>query len=81
MRTHFSDPANLGPFSELQFFGSPRTIRRQIERYLEVGFNKFIVTVNTPHIPQRLRHEWLGRFAREVAPEFSRSFGKSRAAA
>lgn len=81
VRTHFSDPANLGPFSALQFFGSPKTIRRQIERYAALGFNKFIVTVNTPGIPQALRHEWLTRFAREVAPEFARSFRAGRAAA
>lgn len=81
VRTHFSDPANLGPFSALQFFGSPKTIRRQVERYAALGFNKFIVTVNTPGIPQALRHEWLTRFAREVAPEFARSFRAGRAAA
>ena len=81
VRTHFSDPANIDLFSALQFFGSPKTVRRQIERYAALGFNKFIVTVNTPGIPQKLRHEWLTRFAREVAPEFSRSFGQRRSAA
>src|SRR5690606_35073481 len=81
VRAHFSDPANLGPFSALQFFGTPKTIRRQVGRYTALGFNKFIVTVNTPGIPQKLRHEWLTRFARDVAPEFAASFGKGRAAA
>jgi len=80
IRITHSDPNNLDHFNSLQFFGTPKTIRRQIERYLELGFDKFIVTTNTPGIPQRLRHEWLTRFAREVAPEFSSSF-RTRAAA
>lgn len=81
VRTHFSDPDNIAPFGALQFFGSPKTVRRQVERYAALGFNKFIVTVNTPGIPQQLRHEWLTRFAREVAPEFVQSFGQTRSAA
>jgi alkanesulfonate monooxygenase SsuD/methylene tetrahydromethanopterin reductase-like flavin-dependent oxidoreductase (luciferase family) len=81
VRIEHSDPRNLGPFNALQFFGSPATIRRQVERYAAVGFNKFIVTVNTPDIPKRLRHEWLTRFAREVAPEFSPAQARRRSAA
>ena len=80
IRIVHSDPNNLDQFNSLQFFGTPKTIRRQVERYLELGFNKFIVTTNTPGIPKRLRHEWLTRFAREVAPEFAASF-RSHAAA
>lgn len=80
IRIVHSDPANLDHFNSLQFFGTPKTIRRQVERYLELGFDKFIVTTNTPGIPQRLRHEWLTRFAKEVAPEFSSAF-RNRAAA
>jgi alkanesulfonate monooxygenase SsuD/methylene tetrahydromethanopterin reductase-like flavin-dependent oxidoreductase (luciferase family) len=81
VRIEHSDPRNLGPFNALQFFGSPATIRRQVERYAAVGFNKSIVTVNTPDIPKRLRHEWLTRFAREVAPEFSPAQARRRSAA
>ena len=81
VRTHFSDPANIPPFAALQFFGSPKTVRRQVERYAALGFNKFIVTVNTPGIPQKLRHEWLARFAREVMPEFRETYGRAKPAA
>lgn len=81
VRAHHSDPRNLDQFNSLQFFGSPATVRRQVQRYAELGFNKFIVTVNTPDIPRRQRHEWLTRFAREVAPEFSSAFRRPRAAA
>ena len=81
VRTHFSDPANIPPFGALQFFGSPKTVRRQVERYAALGFNKFIVTVNTPDIPQKLRHEWLTRFAREVMPEFRESYARPKPAA
>ncbi|MCW5773226.1 MAG: LLM class flavin-dependent oxidoreductase [Rhodospirillaceae bacterium] len=81
VRIEHSDPRNLDQFNSLQFFGSPGTIRRQVERYAALGFNKFIVTVNTPDIPKRLRHEWLTRFAREVAPEFAPQQARRRSAA
>jgi alkanesulfonate monooxygenase SsuD/methylene tetrahydromethanopterin reductase-like flavin-dependent oxidoreductase (luciferase family) len=80
VRVEHSDPKNLDNFIALQFFGSPETVRRQVQRYVDAGFDKFIVTTNTPDIPQRLRHHWLTRFAREVAPEFSKSF-RARSAA
>lgn len=80
VRIVHSDPRNLDQFNSLQFFGSPATVRRQVERYAALGFNKFIVTVNTPDIPKRLRHEWLARFAREVAPEFSPAQARRSAA-
>jgi alkanesulfonate monooxygenase SsuD/methylene tetrahydromethanopterin reductase-like flavin-dependent oxidoreductase (luciferase family) len=55
----------------LQFFGSPETVRRRLQTYIDLGFNKFVVTTNTPDIPRALRHQWLARFAREVMPEFA----------
>ena len=80
VRVEHSDPENLDDFISLQFFGSPETIRRQVQRYIEAGFDKFIVTANTPDIPKHLRHHWLTRFAREVAPDFSESMRKRNAA-
>jgi alkanesulfonate monooxygenase SsuD/methylene tetrahydromethanopterin reductase-like flavin-dependent oxidoreductase (luciferase family) len=80
MRERFSNPANLDDFIDLQFIGSPRTIRNRLQGYAELGFDKFVVTTNTPGIPQALRHHWLTRFATEVAPEFSAAFGNRQAA-
>ena len=80
VRVVHSDPANLDDFIALQFFGSPETIRRQVQRYIDAGFDKFIVTANTPDIPKRLRHHWLTRFAREVAPDFSKAMRERSAA-
>ena len=71
MREHLSNPDNLDEFMSLQFFGSPETIRRRLQTYIDLGFNKFVVTTNTPDIPRALRHQWLARFAREVMPEFA----------
>jgi alkanesulfonate monooxygenase SsuD/methylene tetrahydromethanopterin reductase-like flavin-dependent oxidoreductase (luciferase family) len=80
VRVEHSDPKNLDNFISLQFFGSPETIRRRVQSYIDAGFDKFIVTANTPDIPKSLRHHWLRRFAREVAPDFSKAM-RERAAA
>jgi alkanesulfonate monooxygenase SsuD/methylene tetrahydromethanopterin reductase-like flavin-dependent oxidoreductase (luciferase family) len=70
-RMRLSDPKNLDGFIDLQLVGTPQTVRRKLQRYIDIGFNKFVVTTNTPGIPASLRHQWLERFAREVGPEFS----------
>jgi alkanesulfonate monooxygenase SsuD/methylene tetrahydromethanopterin reductase-like flavin-dependent oxidoreductase (luciferase family) len=51
--------------------GSPETVRRRLQAYIDLGFNKFVVTTNTPDIPRGRRHQWLARFAREVMPDFA----------
>jgi alkanesulfonate monooxygenase SsuD/methylene tetrahydromethanopterin reductase-like flavin-dependent oxidoreductase (luciferase family) len=73
-RVNFCNPDNLGPFMKLQFFGSPATVRERVQQYVDIGFNHFIVMAATPGIPQALRRNWLGRFAKEVAPHFSDEF-------
>ena len=80
MRERYSNPANLDDFIDLQLMGSPETVRRKLQSYVDLGFDKFVVTTNTPGIPQALRHQWLRRFANEVAPDFSSAFGKRQAA-
>ncbi|MFO0998485.1 MAG: LLM class flavin-dependent oxidoreductase [Alphaproteobacteria bacterium] len=74
------DPATMDPWIDQQICGSPATARRQIERYVEMGFNSFIVQLATYEVPRSVRHEMLTRFAREVAPEFSSAFKGTKAA-
>jgi len=77
-RVAYCNPDNLGPFNSLQFFGSARTVRDRVQQYIDVGFNNFIVMAATPGIPQHLRRDWLGRFARDVAPHFANGFVEGR---
>jgi alkanesulfonate monooxygenase SsuD/methylene tetrahydromethanopterin reductase-like flavin-dependent oxidoreductase (luciferase family) len=77
-RKAMSNPDNLGPFSQVQLFGSPDTVRERVQKYIDVGFNNLIVMTATPDIPQAMRRRWLSRFATEVAPHFSPSFGKAK---
>jgi len=71
------DPAELGPWMDLQLIGSPATVRRQVARYAEAGFDRIVVQTAYAGVPRALRHESLRRFAREVAPEFSARFRKA----
>ena len=70
MREFLCNPDNLDEFMSLQLIGSPETVRRRLQAYIDLGFDKFVVTTNTPDIPSKRRHHWLARFAREVMPEF-----------
>ena len=65
-----TDPANIPLWADGQFVGSPETVRRRVEEYVEAGFNSFLILTATPGVPRRHRQTWLGRFADEVAPCF-----------
>ena len=72
--TRLSNPDNLGPYIDVTFVGSAETVRERVQEYLDCGFNNLMVMPSSPGIPQGLRHDWLERFAKEVAPEFSSRF-------
>jgi alkanesulfonate monooxygenase SsuD/methylene tetrahydromethanopterin reductase-like flavin-dependent oxidoreductase (luciferase family) len=76
--TRFSDPANLDPYIDVTFVGGAETVIRQVQNYIDCGFNNFMVMASSPGIPQGLRQEWLERFAKDVAPHFSAKFGKAK---
>jgi alkanesulfonate monooxygenase SsuD/methylene tetrahydromethanopterin reductase-like flavin-dependent oxidoreductase (luciferase family) len=80
-RINFSNPANLDPLLDVSLIGSPQTIRRRLEEYIDIGFNSFILHTGTPGVPTKLRAEWLTRFAREIAPEYAPGFGRRNAQA
>ncbi len=80
-RIRFIDPANLDPFLEVSLVGSPETVRRRVQRYVDLGFNHIILQVATPGVPMWQRQQWLARFAGEVAPAFSAGFTPRRSVA
>jgi alkanesulfonate monooxygenase SsuD/methylene tetrahydromethanopterin reductase-like flavin-dependent oxidoreductase (luciferase family) len=77
-----TDPANIPPWADGQFVGSPETVRARVSEYIDAGFNSFLIHTATPGVPRNNRHAWLGRFAAEVAPHFSDRFagGSARVA-
>ena len=75
-----ADPEQIDPWLDLQLIGTPATARAQLQRYIEIGFNCFVIQVATVGIPRAVRHEMLTRFATEVAPEFSPGIGGRKAA-
>lgn len=79
-RVLMSDPANIGPFLDVCLVGSPKTIKKRLQDYIDIGFNYIIILTNTPGIPSDIRKGWLRRFAQEIAPEFSEDFRSRRAA-
>jgi len=74
-----ADPEQMGPWIDLQFVGTPATVRRQVEAYIEIGFNRFIIQVATYGVPRAVRHDMLRRFATDVAPKFSDCFQRGKA--
>ncbi len=66
-----TDPENMGPWLELQLIGSAETVRRQLQAYVDLGFDHFILQNATYGMPRAYRHEMWERFARDVAPWFA----------
>ena len=63
-------PENIVPWCERQLIGSAPTVRRKLQRYLDIGFNHIILHFSTPGIPVDVRRGWAARFAADVAPHF-----------
>lgn len=73
-------PENIDPWTHWQLIGSPETVQRKTRKFMEAGFNHFILHFATPGVPRSVRHEWAARFAHDVAPEISPAFGRPVAA-
>jgi alkanesulfonate monooxygenase SsuD/methylene tetrahydromethanopterin reductase-like flavin-dependent oxidoreductase (luciferase family) len=67
-RNLYSNPDNIGPLIDINLIGSPETVSRQAQNYIDAGFNYFILNAATPGLPQDVRQGWLGRFMTEVVP-------------
>ena len=62
------------PWTEGQLIGSPDTIARRVQQFVDAGFNHIIPQTVTPGTPREVQQRWAERFAREVAPRFSSAF-------
>jgi alkanesulfonate monooxygenase SsuD/methylene tetrahydromethanopterin reductase-like flavin-dependent oxidoreductase (luciferase family) len=71
-----TDPANIPAWAEYQLVGSPETVVRRVQQYVDAGFNHLFLHTATPGIPPDVRREWTRRFALEVAPQFAAGDGR-----
>ncbi|MBM3483430.1 MAG: LLM class flavin-dependent oxidoreductase [Alphaproteobacteria bacterium] len=65
-----TDPDQMGPWLEFQLVGTAKTVRAQLDRYVELGFDHFIIQNSTYGMPRAYRHEMWRRFARDVMPHY-----------
>jgi len=68
------NPESMPRWSQFQLVGSPETVCRQLKRYLDCGFGNFILHIATTGVPRAKRHDWMRRFAKDVAPRYSSKF-------
>jgi alkanesulfonate monooxygenase SsuD/methylene tetrahydromethanopterin reductase-like flavin-dependent oxidoreductase (luciferase family) len=69
-RRVYCDPANLDPLIEQSLIGGPATVRRKVQRLLDIGYSYILVQPSIPSVPGDVRQDWLTRFGRDVMPEF-----------
>ena len=67
-------PAAMPRWSQFHFVGSPETVCHQLDRYMAAGFGSFLLHIATTGVPRTKRHDWMRRFAKEVAPRYSSNF-------
>ena len=79
LQRYAREPESLAEYMRWHLIGSPETVRRRIEELASFGFDYFVIGSNTPGVPKQLQRESLARFAKEVAPKLSRSFGPPKA--
>jgi len=65
------NPENIPPWTEWNFVGSPDTVARKVQAFIDIGFDTFLVHTATPGVPVEPRRRWSRRFAQEVMPRFS----------
>jgi len=68
------NPQNMARWSQFQLVGCPDTVCRQLDRYRDCGFSNFILHIATTGVPRSKRHDWMRRFARDIAPRYSSKF-------
>ncbi len=76
-----TDPANIPGWAEYQLVGSPDTVARRVQEYVDIGFNHLFLHTATPGVPHDVRRVWTKRFVEEVAPRFTGAGAGSPAAA
>ena len=76
-----SDPDHNEAYVARQLVGSPKTLVKRVESYIEAGYTRLILQSDLSGTPQALQQEYLTRFANEVAPEFGVEMAPRRIAA
>lgn len=66
-----TEPANLGPYMEMNLVGSPETVARRIRALEAIGFNYFLISNAIVGVPRRVRHQTIRLFAEEVVPRLN----------
>jgi alkanesulfonate monooxygenase SsuD/methylene tetrahydromethanopterin reductase-like flavin-dependent oxidoreductase (luciferase family) len=74
-----TDPENIVAWTEGQLIGSPDTVARKVQAFVDAGFNHIILHSATPGTPRDVQFRWTERFARDVAPRFNSAFSAVRA--
>ena len=76
-----SEPETLNEYMQApgRLIGSPESVARKLERYVQMGFRYITLQTNNPGMPKSLQRESLTRFAREIGPRFSSRFAKAAA--
>jgi alkanesulfonate monooxygenase SsuD/methylene tetrahydromethanopterin reductase-like flavin-dependent oxidoreductase (luciferase family) len=69
-----TDPEALGPYMAMNLVGAADTVAARLEALAALGFNYVMLGATTPGVPKSLQRESLARFAKEVAPRFSKAF-------
>jgi alkanesulfonate monooxygenase SsuD/methylene tetrahydromethanopterin reductase-like flavin-dependent oxidoreductase (luciferase family) len=69
-----TEPGAIDQYLDRNFVGSPETIGRRMQEFIDLGFNSFGFTPHVFGVPKALRRDTMVRFAKEVAPAFSSSF-------
>ncbi|MGA5546209.1 LLM class flavin-dependent oxidoreductase [Mycobacterium sp. NPDC051198] len=67
-----TEPANIPAWTEWQLIGSPETVRQKTQKFIDAGFNHFLLHTATPGVPVADRRRWLRRFSEEVIPHLTR---------
>ena len=70
-----SDAKALESYLRRQFVGSAETVAARVQELVDMGITHFSLSTHTPGVPVAVRRESIERFARDVAPRFSKTFG------
>ena len=79
-RQNWANPDNLDSLIDVSFIGSPDTVVAKVQKYLDLGYDYLLLNASTPGMPERWRHEWLTRFARDVLPRLNTAAARPEAA-
>jgi alkanesulfonate monooxygenase SsuD/methylene tetrahydromethanopterin reductase-like flavin-dependent oxidoreductase (luciferase family) len=66
-----TDPREIPSWTPSQIVGSPETVARRVQDFVDAGFDHIILHTVLPGTPRAVQRRWAGRFATEIAPRFA----------